>query len=370
MSEQVPAPATDGFAQTLDAMLRPEPWCVEQISFSPGFSGAGVFEMAGWALPPEGRHERVTFTVNKAEFDEVEYPLPRADLQRVFWYKPGADRAAFRCRTTMTKELLFREGFATLQCVYRATGEPICADHNYYYPDDQGLPALPDGPRRQRVSGDDRAETFRLEGYTIFVKLDRALRRIAKRSLGEFRRILDWGCGCGRLTRYLGRLPTTVTGVDIDADNVSWCRRHLPFGDFHLVGLHPPTELEPSSFDLLIGISVFTHLRERDQLDWLAELSRVAAPGATLLMTLLGEGGVCRSPWTAALLEEWRHTGFVAFEDAHDLEGHIPEDRYYVTAYMTRERVLSSWSRFFTVKEIIPACIGSYQDLVVMRKAR
>lgn len=68
-------------AQTLDQVLTPEPWCVDQI----GYDG-NVIEISGWALAPEGRHDLITFTVNGLEFTEIEFP-GRGFLVQARWWK-------------------------------------------------------------------------------------------------------------------------------------------------------------------------------------------------------------------------------------------------------------------------------------------
>src|SRR5215210_2606915 len=178
-------------------------------------------------MSPEGRHSEMTFTLNDKEFEHIQFPLPRADIAQVFWYKPGADKAAFQCRTSFNVQEDFKNGYASLKCVRRESGLPLREDYNWYYPDDREAPPLPDPERRRRVAGNDNAGLFRLEGYTTFKKLDLALRKAENKGLGEFQNILDWGCGCGRVTRYFYALPNVkLRGVDIDSDNLNWCRQN------------------------------------------------------------------------------------------------------------------------------------------------
>lgn len=352
----------DSFRTLLDRTLSPEPWCIDHISFD-----GSEFEIVGWALAPGGRHSEIAFTLNDKLFETIDFPIARPDVAQVFWFKPGAENAAFHCRTRATLEA-FRNGYATLKCVDRNTGRPLRQEFNWYYPDDRDFPPLPDAQRRLRVAGNQSPEIFRLEGYTTFKKLDLALRSTQGKGIGEFNQILDWGCGSGRVTRYFSGLPNVkLTGADIDFDNLNWCKQELGFGDFCRIPLHPPSELELSKFDLLIGISVFSHLKERDQIEWLYELNRIARPGALLLMSVLGEATACRSSWSASLWEEWQRKGiFSAGND--DLRGYIEDDEYYCNTYVTSDYVQRSWSRFFKIVEIIPAYIGNQQDLVIMRK--
>jgi SAM-dependent methyltransferase len=358
------AEALESLAAALRGMLGTEPWCIDHVSVA-----NDQLEIGGWALAPSGRHSDLTFTVDGQDFERIEYPLPRSDLGRIFWFQPGSSEAAFRCRTPLAR-ISFQEGYATLRCVRRDTRQPLRAEYDCYYPGGGQEPPLPDEARRVRVAGNPSGEVFRLEGFTTLMKIERALAPLGK-SLRDVRSILDWGCGCGRVARYLPCFSSAaVTGVDIDADNVEWCREHLSFGDFHRVPLRPPTALPGSAFDLVIGISVCTHLREPDQLAWLGELERVAAPGCFLHLTILGDANVAWSSFSPDLFQQWRECGFLAIDNNTDLEGHIDEEGYYVSAYMTRGHVEQSWSRFFDVRAIVPGLIGNNQDLVVLQKPR
>jgi SAM-dependent methyltransferase len=94
-------------------------------------------------------------------------------------------------------------------------------------------------------------------------------------------RILDAGCGTGRNLIEFGRLGE-AEGVDFSEEAVSFCHRRglrsvrraplerLPFKDSH--------------FDLLLATDVIEHLD--DDRGALAELRRVAAAGARLVVTV------------------------------------------------------------------------------------
>lgn len=108
--------------------------------------------------------------------------------------------------------------------------------------------------------------------------------------LDEFARLLDFGCGCGRVVRQWRDLaPTTrVAGSDRDRPAIEWCRRNLRFAQFEVNDLAPPLAFEDASFDLVYALSVFTHLPEDLQLAWMAELRRVIAPGGHLVVSTHG----------------------------------------------------------------------------------
>jgi SAM-dependent methyltransferase len=107
--------------------------------------------------------------------------------------------------------------------------------------------------------------------------------------LDECRAILDFGCGCGRTIRHFRALKKAqVYGTDYNPQLIDWCRRNLPFARFGVNRLHPPLAYGDGAFDVVYAFSVFTHLPEALQRSWLAELSRVLAPGGHLLMTTQG----------------------------------------------------------------------------------
>ena len=101
--------------------------------------------------------------------------------------------------------------------------------------------------------------------------------------------MLDFGCGCGRVTRYWGDFAGSVSGSDVSAKAVDWCRTNLPFARFEVNRLAPPLAFADESFDLVYALSVFTHLTDELQLAWRDELRRVLRPGGRLLLTTHGE---------------------------------------------------------------------------------
>lgn len=141
-----------------------------------------------------------------------------------------------------------------------------------------------------------------------------AYRRIGAEFLSHFKslahlqpneRILDVGCGCGRiavaLTRYLDA-EGSYEGFDIVADLVAWCQQNIaprfPNFKFHHVllrndayGQKGPSASEygfpyqDSSFDFVFLTSVFTHMFPHDMENYTREISRVLRKGGRTLIT-------------------------------------------------------------------------------------
>jgi hypothetical protein len=146
-----------------------------------------------------------------------------------------------------------------------------------------------------------------------------------------------------------------ITGADIDDDNLAWCRAHLPFATYVHLPLHPPSLLPERSFDLLIGLSIFTHLSEPVQFEWLGELQRVSAPGATLLMSIHGPT-VHATTQSVSFCAEVSERGIVVRN--HDPT--VPKTRPTIGRHIMHDYVRREWSRY-SRSGLLPACIGNVQ---------
>jgi SAM-dependent methyltransferase len=105
------------------------------------------------------------------------------------------------------------------------------------------------------------------------------------------RRLLDFGCGSGRLlTGWWLDDPTRVlVGCDSSAALTDWARANLPTGiRIDRTSGAPPLPYAAAEFDFAFAVSVLTHLRYRTQQILLQDLARVIEPGGTLLVTAHG----------------------------------------------------------------------------------
>lgn len=128
------------------------------------------------------------------------------------------------------------------------------------------------------------------------------------RQLGGLRpdaRVLDVGCGCGRmavpLTRYLD--GGTYEGFDIVEPAVRWCQEHVtpryPAFRFQMADIRNalyrpdgrddattwPFPYADGAFDFVFLTSVFTHLLPPAQEHYVAEIARVLADGGVCFAT-------------------------------------------------------------------------------------
>jgi SAM-dependent methyltransferase len=154
---------------------------------------------------------------------------------------------------------------------------------------DDGLP-LPPGTLRAQVGPKHGDARYFLASGRRHAELIRSFLVEDGSSIEDVGALLDWGCGCGRVLRRWGGLPEThVCGCDIDPRMIDWCSRNLPFADVQVTELAPPLPYDDDTFDLIYAFSVFTHLTEPLQREWMRECLRILRPGGYLLMSTLGE---------------------------------------------------------------------------------
>jgi SAM-dependent methyltransferase len=305
-------------------------------------------------------------TWNDQPVEAIEFPISRPDVAGVFKFLPYATESGFYAR--LPPAFLNEPGkLLAIRWTDRRTGRPLFGrDLPYYYPVPTPNEVLPDADRRMRIHGNREIENYRIIGATAWMRLRAALKMIGQ-DMTDFGNVLDWGCGCGRVARYFPiAMPRALTGIDVDPDNLRWCQEHLPFADFRHVPLHPPTPLPDGAFDLVVGISVLTHLREKVQFEWLAEMNRVCRRGAFLLLTYHHHGAVCMMDLKLEQYQHYARYGFLELpHPTYDAD--LPEKDYYYNIFHTKKYIRKHWSRYFRIVDMIPSFIGQ-QDLVILRK--
>jgi SAM-dependent methyltransferase len=230
---------------------------------------------------------------------------------------------------------------------------------------DETIP-LPPPALRHRVHGSFDSTSFLSIGKRLADDVEAALAGV-DRDLSSFERILDWGCGCGRVLRHISddNRPDRLRGADIDPEAIAWCRGAFPGMAFDATGFEPPLPYSDASFDLIYGLSVFTHLDEELQARWLTELRRVSRPGGLVLLTTHGE--VFSERLGPDDFERFRTTGFVhtvTFPGRFRVTG-LPG--FYQTSYQSRDYVMTHWAKEFSVEQYIVGGLKGRQDVVLLK---
>jgi SAM-dependent methyltransferase len=206
---------------------------------------------------------------------------------------------------------------------------------------------------------------FLESGFAMCDDLDAVLAPIG-RALPDFSRILDWGCGCGRTTRALkARAPeSALSGTDIDPEAIGWLAQNYGrFAEFRVAPHHPPTSYADAAFDLIVGISVFTHLPEDMQFEWLGELQRITRPGGYLVMTTSGEQNYRHLP--SELQEVLASKGFLYCDSKYGQSVSLPG--FYQNTFHSHEYIRRAWSPYFEIVEIQAGRLRQHQDTILLR---
>ncbi len=122
-------------------------------------------------------------------------------------------------------------------------------------------------------------------------------------------RVLDIGCGCGRLAYALAtdaalrELQVVYTGMDVDRASIDWCARNIsprnPHFTFYHADCYSPTynprgtiaaanyrfPHEDASFQLILLTSICTHVLELDLRHYIEEVARLLSPGGVAYAT-------------------------------------------------------------------------------------
>jgi SAM-dependent methyltransferase len=229
-----------------------------------------------------------------------------------------------------------------------------------------------------RFSNED-AETgrahFHESGRESVEDLGRALAAVGD-ALADHEHILEFGCGCGRIMRWMADVAQgrTLIGIDIDARAIAWARANIPFATFEVNEGLPPTRFADGKFDLVVNHSVFTHVDAHYQDLWLAELQRITAPGGKLVLTVHGAYGFQFAeqqldPGSRERLR-WRETlerdGNLYIAEDSFVGSSFPD--FYHTAFHAPWYVLEHWAGWFDVLAYLPRSSLGLQDQVVLRR--
>lgn len=224
--------------------------------------------------------------------------------------------------------------------------------------------SIPPRHLQERASGAYYPEFF-LHGSHLAEHIA-ILLRCHQVQLEAFERVLDFGCGCGRILIPLSaRLASrNVYGADIDPEAVRWCQENLEaFGGFELNPHIPPSPFPSDFFDFIYGVSVFTHLPEDLQFQWLEELQRIVRPGGFLVLTV--HGNATHQNLGQTEKEKLFAKGFLGGMSKRSTFSGLPD--FYQTSYHTESYIQEYWSPYFKVLEIAPQGVGGIQDGVLLQ---
>lgn len=182
------------------------------------------------------------------------------------------------------------------------------------------------------------------------------------------KRVLDFGCGAGRMIRNIQQAGE-VWGADISADHIYWCKENLnPPLKFFTSTTLPHLPFEDRYFDLIYCGSVFTHIDDMTEA-WLLELRRILVANGRIFITI-------QDHHTMQLLETYYQESFLARK--------MRQNRFYLNAnrgfkmmsigrdtyshvFYDRQYFCKILSQMFDVLLVVPEAYG-YQTGIIVTK--
>jgi SAM-dependent methyltransferase len=228
---------------------------------------------------------------------------------------------------------------------------------------------FPQGPSpppelMQRVSGTVDPAVFHAIGRQVAADLFRAIDGTS----GGARpmSILDWGCGPGRVIPYLAsQLPgSVIVGSDIDPAAVAWCAAQFKALRFETHATLPPLPFADSSFDVVLGSSVFTHLDASHQAAWIREIHRILKPDGRLIASTHGRFAAGFFPELARDLDQ--HGIIDSIRDSA-LDALCPAT-YYRSVFQTQEYTGQLLHPHFHMDNYTEAGLTGFQDLFIAKR--
>ncbi len=203
--------------------------------------------------------------------------------------------------------------------------------------------------------------------------------------LREPAEVLDFGCGVGRqLLQLARRYPKlNLHACDVNGRAIAYLQRAYPKIDSYVNAFSPPLKFPDAKFDLVLSVSIFSHLSIKDNPIWLEELARVTRKGGLCCLTILGSHamGLHAGPSASDQCKQLEEQGFLfQYYENPDFQRaaaelwdkgntlHIIKEEYGNT-YLSEKFIREHWNNSdFELRQFIPGIIDQQQDLVVLKR--
>ncbi len=194
-------------------------------------------------------------------------------------------------------------------------------------------------------------------------------------------RLLDIGCGSGRLARGLyGWFGDHFVGVDIVPELIEYCRRTYPRYRFELLDLesdyyNPTSEGSPAdvrldfpdgSFDVITMFSVLTHVTKDVTNRYFQESRRLLAPGGSLFFTCFLLNEAARHSPTAHRRFPYRNAEGCYHEDEQVVSAGVAYEEGTIHSLLADHRLSVVYQESGTWRGHTGL---AYQDVVIAQRA-
>lgn len=232
------------------------------------------------------------------------------------------------------------------------------------------LPDVPE-PGLQELWNGRSGVALAQQGRSFYSRVRERYALHSERPLAESR-VLDFGCGWGRLTRFFARdvQPGALYGCDPVDYILDVCRQSRVPATLARSELVPDRLPFDEPMDLVFSFSVFTHISERAHLACLAALHAGIAPGGVLVLTVRPPAYLDLSPLMEPVPGVGAEARYVfaphpAEESHHQWQG---GEMTYGEAVVTLPYVRERWSPQFELLEVDVLVDDLYQVMLTLRR--
>jgi ubiquinone/menaquinone biosynthesis C-methylase UbiE len=192
-------------------------------------------------------------------------------------------------------------------------------------------------------------------------------------------RILEFGCSRGRMIRWLYDIAahSEVWGVDLVAEDVTWCQQNLgPPVNYLTNTSYPHLPFEDRTFDFIYAGSIFTHISDLADA-WFLELGRLLKRGGKIYVTvhdnhsveyLYDRGFATDNSWWKRVMGEFsRVTGGKPLSEFQTVvvERSVPSAEQ---VFYDRDYLLAHWGRYMKVLGIREEAYSGFQTAILFEK--
>jgi SAM-dependent methyltransferase len=320
--------------------------------------------LGGWIFLPSQELSAVQIHLNGEPLAFV--PLwDRPDVAAVYPRFPHALQTGYQLR--LPAGLLRLDDINRVLAIGYHEVRPVARQRTILFTDETAPEVpIPTPSLIELTQGNHDGAQYKRLGYRFYRHLMDVIGR--HRNPAMLRRVLDWGCGSGRIAAnfLVEKNQPHVCGCDVNDEAIDWCKANLSGAEFHVTGRLPPLPVASESFDLILALGVVGGFGPAEFELWLPELKRVLTPKGLLIISTQGAfSAAVRFPPEG--LNRLKADGFLdgtLFDQQHPPS---PDERLYRGGfYWTPDWIVKNWSRHFRIIELLVGEFGADQDLVVM----
>ena len=223
------------------------------------------------------------------------------------------------------------------------------------------LPGLADETTQEQFTSKTGDRTL-WEGYYYYVLFKKHFEKYKGLILGA--KILDFGCGWGRITRYFIKdlAPANLWGCDPVPEMITLCKAQNEWANFELINPDPPTSFQDNTFDMIYSFSVFSHLSEDFHFGVLEEIKRILKPGGIYMTTTRNRNFIleCKAFSDPGKTMSLYDSGSYCHHNYNDEKW-----PYWGETVISKQYVLNNWTKNFTFLDYIE---DNFQNLIIIQK--